>query len=95
MKEQKKARVQAQLQDAYDGVVKAIENGEISEQRPLRQLQFIEIELKKMITALEIGQLPPRETRAPGLWHLVVDTWSPQDVLGDKIVASEIAYERL
>jgi hypothetical protein len=95
MNKTKQERVRTQLQATYEDVVKAITSGDTSEQRPLRQLEFIEFELKKMIAALEIGELPPRDQRVPGLWHIVIDTWSPDDALGKKVISSEIAYERL
>jgi hypothetical protein len=95
MSEARKNKVRAELQDAHTSVLRAIESGETNELRSMQQLELIERELRKMIRALDSGELPPRGERAPGLWHIITDSWSPTDQLGEKVIAAELAYERL
>jgi hypothetical protein len=95
MNEARKEKVRADLHDAHAAVLQAIEAGDTTMLRSLQQLEFMECELRKMLAALESDHVPPRRERTPGLWHIVTDSWSPTDPLGEKIIAAELAYEKL
>ncbi len=56
-----------------------------------QELVFINIKLKEMLHSLEEGKKIP----VPGLWRIVIDTWPYTNNLRQKIVETELKYDRL
>lgn len=96
MKNTKKEKVRAQIEAALAGVHDAATHrvGTASDAATLEQLTYIQRQLERMKASLD-GELPPRQERAPGLWHIITDSWPARDPLGEQIVAAELAYEQL
>jgi hypothetical protein len=50
------------------------------------------LQLKKMATNIETGDLPPKTERKSGMGRGVVDGWPLAHPLGEKIIIAEQAY---
>ena len=97
MTNDRRQKVLSELRNALQEVERALAKCRAGEQTSgtLAELEMIERELRKMIATLDGGALPPRGQRTPGLWHIITDGWDLHDPLGERIVAAELAYDRL